>query len=140
IVALPPECGAQELFSAPAGAAVASAGAPAPTGGWKKLFDRVDRLLKQWERVQGARALRSRAVKRAEAWILERLQDSDGLSAILPAMANSVLALRCLGYADDHPVLAQNLAHLDALTIRDQSGALRVQPCLSPVWDTLLAS
>jgi squalene-hopene/tetraprenyl-beta-curcumene cyclase len=140
IVELPPECGASEILRVAAGAAEAPASAPAASGAWKKLFLRVDRFLKQWERVPGAGALRSLAVKRAEAWILERLQDSDGLSAILPAMANTVLALRCLGYTEDDPLLAQNLAHLDGLILRDDSGALRVQPCLSPVWDTVLAT
>jgi len=135
VVALPATCGVEELFRGP-GAAESSA----PGTGWKRLFTRVDRFLKTWERVPGAAALRSRAVKRAEAWILERLEESDGLSAILPAMANTVLALRCLGYTDDHPVLAQNVAHLDGLLLRDEAGAIRVQPCLSPVWDTVLAS
>jgi squalene-hopene/tetraprenyl-beta-curcumene cyclase len=139
-VPLPAACGAPELFRTAAGMGAPPGSSPDAPGGWKKLFLRVDRFLKQWERMPGAGALRARAVKRAEAWILERLQDSDGLSAILPAMANSVLALRTLGHADDDPVLVQNLAHLDDLTIRDESGALRVQPCLSPVWDTVLAS
>ena len=31
--------------------------------------------------------------------MIERLEASDGLSAILPAMANSVMALKVLGYA-----------------------------------------
>jgi squalene-hopene/tetraprenyl-beta-curcumene cyclase len=51
-----------------------------------------------------------------------------------------VLALKSLGYGDDDPVLAQNLGYLEGLMLRDESGALRVQPCLSPVWDTVLAS
>jgi squalene-hopene/tetraprenyl-beta-curcumene cyclase len=138
VVALPPTSGVQELFCKPGD--VGGAGSAGLIGGWKRLFAHVDRLLKRWERVPGAAALRSRAVKRAESWILERLEESDGLSAILPAMANTVLALRTLGYADDHPVLAQNLAHLDGLLLRDETGALRMQPCVSPVWDTVLAS
>ena len=71
--------------------------------------------------------------------MIERLEDSDGLGAILPAMASSVLALRCLGYAEDHPLLREGLAALDGLLLRDEAGALRMQPCLSPVWDTVLA-
>jgi squalene-hopene/tetraprenyl-beta-curcumene cyclase len=72
--------------------------------------------------------------------MVERLADSDGLAAILPAMSNSVLALKVLGYSDDDPLLRENLAHLDGLLLRDdETGALRMQPCLSPVWDTVLA-
>jgi squalene-hopene/tetraprenyl-beta-curcumene cyclase len=137
VVPLPPDAGAEELFCGPSGDTAAPSAA---SSGWKRLFERIDGLLKRWERVPGAGALRARAVKRAEAWMRERLEGSDGLSAILPAMANSVLALRCLGTADDDPLLAENLAHLDGLTLRDQAGALRVQPCLSPVWDTVLAA
>ena len=136
-VDLPLACGARELALGPE--AAARAAPPAPPDGWKRLFAQVDRLLKTWERVPGARALRALAVKRAAAWMIERLQDSDGLSAILPAMANSVLALKCLGYAETDPLLAEALSHLDGLTLRDEAGALRVQPCLSPVWDTVLA-
>jgi squalene-hopene/tetraprenyl-beta-curcumene cyclase len=132
-LALPEGRGARELLG----------GRPSGSGkpdGWKRFFLGVDRLLKRWERIPGAGALRALAVKRAAAWMIERLEDSDGLSAILPAMANSVLALKCLGYADDHPLLVEGWRHLDGLLLRDgDAGALRVQPCLSPVWDTVLA-
>jgi squalene-hopene/tetraprenyl-beta-curcumene cyclase len=150
VVELPPACGARELCRTPPGAgagesrsAATPAGTAAPTGPidpWKKFFLGIDRLLKRGERIPGTRALRRIAVKRAAAWMIERLADSDGLSAILPAMANSVLVLKCLGYREEDPLLAQNLAHLDGLLLRDESGGLRMQPCLSPVWDTVLAS
>jgi squalene-hopene/tetraprenyl-beta-curcumene cyclase len=135
---LPPECGVPELFAgveaAPAEAARAERSA------WKKIFFGVDRLLKTYERVPGAAALRQLAVKRAGAWMIERFEDSDGLSAILPAMANSVMALKALGYADDHPLQKEQLAHLDGLLVPDPAtSTIRVQPCLSPVWDTVLA-
>jgi squalene-hopene/tetraprenyl-beta-curcumene cyclase len=138
VCALPPGRGAGEL--------AAGDGAPAGAGGvtrsdpWTLLFSGIDRVLKAWERVPGAGRLRRAAVRRAEAWMIERLGDSDGLGAILPAMANTVLALGCLGYGQDHPLLARNLRHLDGLVLRDEAGALRMQPCLSPVWDTVLAS
>ena len=35
--------------------------------------------------------------------MLERFEGSDGLCAIFPAMLNSLIALKALGYADDHP-------------------------------------
>ena len=40
-----------------------------------------------------------RALERLETWILERLVKSDGLGAIFPPIINTMLALRCLGYA-----------------------------------------
>jgi squalene-hopene/tetraprenyl-beta-curcumene cyclase len=144
ICVLPEACGVGELLAD----LPATAGAPRPPqksdgesdGHWKRLFVGLDRLLKTAERLPGAGLLRRLATTRAAAWMIERLEDSDGLSAILPAMANSALALKCLGYADDHPLLKRQLGYLDGLLLRDDSGALRMQPCLSPVWDTVLGS
>jgi squalene-hopene/tetraprenyl-beta-curcumene cyclase len=138
---LPPTRGVAELF-APTGSSRGTADrATARDAAWtRKIFLGVDRLLKSYERVPGATALRRLAVKRASDWMIERLQMSDGLSAILPAMANSVMALKALGYAADHPLLAAQLGHLDGLLRGDAgAGTLRMQPCLSPVWDTVLA-
>ncbi len=86
---------------------------------WKTLFGTVDRLLKLGERLPGAAALRRVALKRAGDWMIERLAESDGLSAILPAMANSALALKLLGYDESHPLLAEALRHLDELCISE---------------------
>jgi squalene-hopene/tetraprenyl-beta-curcumene cyclase len=139
VVALPPACGAGELFAA-AGTPAAGAAADGGGGPWKKLFQGVDRTLKALERLPGAGVVRGLALERAAAWMKERFQDSDGLSAILPAMANSVLALKCLGYSEHDPLMKEQLGHLDGLLLRDgETGALRMQPCLSPVWDTVLA-
>ncbi len=71
--------------------------------------------------------------------MVERLAESDGLSAILPAMANSTLALKLLGYDQGHPLLSEALRHLNDLCIEDADG-IRVQPCISPVWDTVLSA
>ena len=58
-------------------------------------------LLRRRSRAQDRRASAGRATCCADApssarraWMIERLDDSDGLSAILPAMANSVIALK----------------------------------------------
>ena len=136
---LPPARGVAELLTG--GGLPGTARARAPRGAWKTVFFGVDRLLKTYERLPGAAALRRLAIERAAAWMIERFDGSDGLSAILPAMANSVLALKALGYADDHPLQREQLAHLDGLLLGDAAaGTLRMQPCLSPVWDTVLAS
>jgi squalene-hopene/tetraprenyl-beta-curcumene cyclase len=111
-----------------------------PRGAWSRLFGLVDRGLKGYERLPGASRVRRAAVRRAEVWMKERLHGSDGLSAILPAMANSVLALGCLGHDERDPLVQRELAHLQGLCKRDDLGNLKVQPCLSPVWDTVLAA
>lgn len=108
---------------------------------WKKAFFGIDRLLKTYERLPGADRLRARAIERAGAWMIERFDASDGLSAILPAMANSVMALKVLGYDADHQLMKEQIGYLDDLLLGDaREGTLRMQPCLSPVWDTVLAS
>ena len=104
---------------------------------WQGFFRSVDSGLKLAERCC-IRPLRRRAVKQAEAWMLERFQDSDGLGAIFPPIIWSVIALRCLGYSEDSPEVQECLNQLEALMI-DEDDAIRLQPCKSPVWDTAIA-
>jgi len=141
---LPATAGVAELFTIgggprPQDASDTPGGGAGSGGSLRKVFFGVDRLLKVCEHLPGAGLLRRAALERASAWMIERLQDSDGLSAILPAMSNSVMALSCLGYQEDHPLLREQLGHLDGLLLRGEDGSLRMQPCLSPVWDTVLA-
>ena len=49
------------------------------------------------------RAMRERAMRRAEAWMLERLNGEDGLGAIFPAMVNALEVMVLLGYPADDP-------------------------------------
>jgi squalene-hopene/tetraprenyl-beta-curcumene cyclase len=105
---------------------------------WGAFFDLVDRALHQLEKRQWT-PLRRRALDRAEAWILERLDRSDGLGAIFPPIINTILALRCRGYTADHPLVASQVAELLKLEIEEEE-TLRLQPCFSPVWDTALAA
>jgi squalene-hopene/tetraprenyl-beta-curcumene cyclase len=105
--------------------------------GWAAFFDVVDRMLHVFEK-RGWTPLRRRALARAEAWILERLERSDGLGAIFPPIVNTILALRCRGYAADHPLVAGQVEELRALEIEEEE-TLRLQPCFSAVWDTALA-
>ena len=104
---------------------------------WAILFTLVSGFFNVVEKI-GIHPLRRRALRTAEAWILERLDDSDGLGAIFPPIVNTILALRCLGYADDHPAVRSQLEELERLVIEEDDSA-RVQPCLSPVWDTAMA-
>ena len=105
---------------------------------WKNFFIAVDDLLKFWER-HGPRPARSRAVEAVRLWLEERLAVPGGLGGIYPAMANAVLALRCLGYPDDHPLIRGQLKEIEALAVEGLD-TLHYQPCLSPVWDTSLAA
>jgi squalene-hopene/tetraprenyl-beta-curcumene cyclase len=104
---------------------------------WRNLFLAADRLLHWYEWHPLAR-IRQRAMERATTWMVARMQGDDGLGAIYPAMANAVIALRCLGYEAEHPLVARAFKQIEALEVEDDR-TLHVTPCFSPVWDTSLA-
>ncbi|MDP9254243.1 MAG: squalene--hopene cyclase, partial [Verrucomicrobiota bacterium] len=102
---------------------------------WRNLFLRVDDVLKFLHPLR-FRPMRQRALEEAERWMLERIgEGSDGLAAVFPAMLNSLIALRTLGYSPRHPIYEKAAKDFDALFIDDPED-FRIQPCLSPVWDT----
>jgi squalene-hopene/tetraprenyl-beta-curcumene cyclase len=70
--------------------------------------------------------------------MIERFYKSTGLGAIYPSMINSLFALSCLGYKNDHTLMKTNIEEVKKLII-DYGEKAEVQPCLSPVWDTALA-
>jgi len=111
----------------------------ARTVAWRRFFLAVDRGLKLAERLPLTPVVRRAAVERAANWMIDRMDDSDGLGAILPAMTSSVIALRCLGHGDESPLLRSGVTELERLFVEDEAtGDVRVSPCLSPVWDTCL--
>jgi squalene-hopene/tetraprenyl-beta-curcumene cyclase len=103
---------------------------------WRNVFITLDGLLRVYDQLV-PRWVRNKGVEQASRWVLQRIRGEGGLGAIYPAMANSVLALRCLGYPDDHPLLQKAFAEIEALEV-DQGDTLRLQPCFSPIWDTPL--
>lgn len=105
---------------------------------WDQLFRRVDLWIKRLERWR-LMPLRRRAIRKAASWMLTRFDESDGLGAIFPPIIWSVVALKCLGYADDAPEVLAALRELERLSIREGE-AIRLQPCKSPVWDTAIAA
>jgi squalene-hopene/tetraprenyl-beta-curcumene cyclase len=108
-------------------------------GGW---LGRVVLLLERVGRVLDPlipKATRERATRRAEQWMLERLNGEDGLGAIFPAMVNALEALVILGYHADDPRRVTAKRALQKLLVEGSSSAY-CQPCVSPVWDSALAS
>jgi len=103
---------------------------------WDRFFCLVDSGLKWLERNR-LTPLRKKAVAAAKDWMLERFADSDGLGAIFPPIVWSIVALKSLDYEDDAPELVECHRQLDALMI-EEPDTLRLQPCLSPVWDTTI--
>ena len=104
---------------------------------WRNFFLRADRALKLISKLEW-RPMRRRALEEAERWMLERIgEGSDGLAAVFPAMLNSLIALRALGYSPRHPTYQKALKDFTGLFVDDPQD-FRIQPCLSPVWDTAI--
>lgn len=108
---------------------------------WGNFFIGLDKVLRVAEPRFPA-FLRKRALKAAIDFIEPRLNGEDGLGAIFPAMANAVMAYDALGFAPDHPPRATAMRSVEKLVSqRTEDGRPRfVQPCVSPIWDTGLAS
>lgn len=84
-------------------------------------------------------SMRKRAIDKALAWFTERLNGEDGLGGIFPAMVNAYEAMLLLGMPHDHPNVVIARKAIDKLLVIKEDEAY-CQPCLSPVWDTALAS
>jgi squalene-hopene/tetraprenyl-beta-curcumene cyclase len=108
-----------------------------PIEPWARFFTLLDRGLHRYERKPPA-ALRRRALRAAERWVVERQEADGSWGGIQPPWVWSIVALRALGYPLDHPVIERALAGLDSFTIEDEAGR-RIEACQSPVWDTALA-
>jgi squalene-hopene/tetraprenyl-beta-curcumene cyclase len=110
---------------------------PARRGFWRLIFNTTDYTLKLLERRRWS-PTREKALKACEQWMIEHFEKSDGIGAIFPPIINSIIALRCLGYENDHALTASQIRELEKLEI-DEGETLKVAPCFSPVWDTALA-
>ncbi|HKD53086.1 MAG TPA: squalene--hopene cyclase [Steroidobacteraceae bacterium] len=82
--------------------------------------------------------LRGYALRRAEGWVLERLNGESGLGAIFPAMVNALEAMVVRGYPPEDARRRTAARALEQLVVVDGASAY-CQPCISPVWDTALA-
>jgi squalene-hopene/tetraprenyl-beta-curcumene cyclase len=105
---------------------------------WRNFFFILDGFLKLIEQYR-LRPFRKLALKKAEKWMLERFEGSDGLAAIFPAMLNSLIALKALGYADDHPQVVRAEKELKRLE-HETEDSVRIEPCFSPVWDSAIVA
>ena len=103
---------------------------------WAAFFGILDVILKSLEPIWPKR-LRRRAIEACRNFVHERLNGEDGLGAIYPAMANSVIMFDCLGYPPVHPDRAIARKSVENLLVIKEDEAY-CQPCVSPVWDTAL--
>jgi squalene-hopene/tetraprenyl-beta-curcumene cyclase len=107
------------------------------SGDWTDLFLTLDQGFKLAESLNLV-PFREEGIKAAEKWILERQEATGDWGGIIPAMLNSMLALRCLDYDRSDPIVERGLQAIDNFAIETEN-SYRVQPCVSPVWDTAWA-
>jgi len=105
----------------------------------RNFFLWLDRLHKfaEWFAEHNIHPFRKTALKKCEGWMLERFEGTDGLAAIFPAMLNSLIALKALGYPDNHPQVVRAAHELKKLE-HETKDSVRIEPCFSPVWDTAI--
>jgi squalene-hopene/tetraprenyl-beta-curcumene cyclase len=133
----PKEIGVAELFLEPPRQLGPTSKAPQQKASWFWFFRIVDDVLRAAEPWFPQR-LRMRAIDRVVSWVDERLNGEDGLGAIFPAMANSVMMYDALGVPPEDPRRAIARQSIDKLlAVHDEE--TYCQPCVSPVWDTGLA-
>ena len=104
------------------------------------LFWLTDHALRWYERLPW-KPFRQRALRKAEEWIVAHQEADGSWGGIQPPWVYSLIALKWLGYSNDHPVMAKGLQGFrDKWSLlSDDKESMRVQACLSPLWDTCLA-
>jgi squalene-hopene/tetraprenyl-beta-curcumene cyclase len=98
----------------------------------------ADKVLRSYDR-HHLSGLRARALRYAENWLLEHQDANGSFGGIQPCYLLSPMALKALGYRNDHPVIERALEGAREL-IWDQGDSILYQPCVSPNWDTALAA
>ena len=104
---------------------------------WKNVFLAVDRGLKLYEKSPW-KPFRQRAIREAKSWVLNHIERTEGLAAIYPAMMNSIFALMAFGHGPEDPLTYREIKEFSRFEIEDEE-TIRMQPCVSPVWDTCIA-
>ena len=133
----PKEVSVAELFLEPHRQLGPTPKAPQQKASWFWFFRVVDDVLRAAE-PWFPQAMRQRAIDRAVAWVEERLNGEDGLGAIFPGIANSVMMYEALGVPAEDPRRAIARQSIDKL-LAVHNGETYCQPCVSPIWDTGLA-
>lgn len=101
---------------------------------WTDLFLYLDSAFKVAEDLNWV-PFREEGLQAAEQWVLERQEATGDWGGIIPAMLNSLLALKTLGYHPRDPIVERGLKAVDKFALEAEDNYV-VQPCISPVWDT----
>ncbi|MGH7934711.1 MAG: squalene--hopene cyclase [Candidatus Binataceae bacterium] len=98
----------------------------------------TDKLLRSYDH-HHLKRLRARAIRYAEHWVIEHQDANGSWGGIEPCYLLSPMALKGLGYRNDHPAIKKALEAVRELTW-DMGDSILFQPCVSPNWDTALAA
>ncbi len=107
-------------------------------GPWGAVFGALDRLLRIAEPLFPKRT-RATAIAKAVAFVRERLNGEDGFGAIFPSIAYTLMMFKILGEPEGQPDMLSARAAFAKLVAHGDGEAF-CQPCLSPVWDTVLSA
>jgi squalene-hopene/tetraprenyl-beta-curcumene cyclase len=105
-------------------------------GDWSDIFLWADQAFKVAEDLDLV-PFRREGIAAAEKWVLERQEATGDWGGIIPAMLNSMLALKAMNYDAADPIVARGLAAIDRFGVETED-EYWVQPCVSPVWDAAL--
>ncbi len=134
---LPARASIDELFPEGPEATDYSIKRPSRPIGWEAFFYAADLALRVIEGFP-VNPFRGMAVRRAERWVLDHQEADGSWGGIQPPWVYSIMALATLGYGLDHPVMRKAIDGFEGFMI-EESDTLRVQACVSPIWDTGLA-
>ena len=95
--------------------------------------------IKIWEKLPlKVRPGRKTALSMVEKWILQRQEEDGSWGGIMLPWLFSIIALKCMGYRNDHPVIKKGIQGLNDFIV-ENSNEIILQPATSPVWDTAWA-
>jgi len=103
----------------------------------RNLLRGADKVLRLYDK-HHLKSLRRLALRYAEEWLLQHQDANGSWGGIQPCYILSPMALKGLGYRNDHPVIVKALAVREL--IWDLGESIIYQPCVSPNWDTALAA
>jgi squalene-hopene/tetraprenyl-beta-curcumene cyclase len=104
---------------------------------WPNTFLFIDKVLKFLGK-SPIKPFRGWALKRALQWTLDHQEPEGDFAGIQPAMLNSMMALKLMGYQNDDPILVKGFEAIDRFII-DRGDHLIFQACVSPLWDTSIS-
>ena len=107
-------------------------------GVWGSAFATLDKVLHAVEPFFPARS-RASAIDKAMTFVRERLNGEDGFGAIYPSIAYTLMMFKIMDVPEDHPdMIVARAAFAKLMADNGEEGFC--QPCLSPIWDTVLSA